>query len=108
MCAELPGGATAGVWESVPMLDLVIPQPMQLRAAAASVERGRSAGPVLVCCALGYTRSAAAVATWLITSGAAKSPSEAIDTIRRVRPRIVINSLLRETIGTAAGRGSLG
>ena len=37
------------------------------------------AGPVLVCCAAGYSRSAAAVATWLVTSHGAASPSEAIE-----------------------------
>ena len=104
LCAELPGAATAGTWMCIPMLDLVPPQPAQLRNAAASIERGRAAGPVLVCCALGYSRSAATVATWLLTSNPAKTMSEAIESIRRARPRIVIDSALRAAIATAAER----
>jgi membrane-associated phospholipid phosphatase len=104
LCAELPGAATAGTWMCIPMLDLVAPQPAQLRDAAASVERGRSAGPVLVCCALGYSRSAATVATWLLTRHPAKTMSEAIESIRGARPRIVIDSALRAAIATAAER----
>jgi membrane-associated phospholipid phosphatase len=104
LCAELPGAATAGIWMCIPMLDLVPPPPAQLRDAAASIERGRSAGPVLVCCALGYSRSAATVATWLLTRNPAKTMSEAIDSVRGARPRIVIDAALRAAIATAAER----
>jgi hypothetical protein len=104
LCAELPGAATAGTWMCIPMLDLVPPQPAQLRSAAASIERGRSEGPVLVCCALGYSRSAATVATWLLTSNPAKTMSEAIDKVRGARPRIVVDSALRAAIAAAAER----
>ena len=106
LCAELPGAATAGAWMCVPMLDLVPPPPAHLRDAAASIERGRSAGPVLVCCALGYSRSAATVATWLLTSNLAKTLSEAIDTVRRAQPRIVIDGALRAVIADATERGA--
>jgi dual specificity protein phosphatase-like protein len=104
LCAELPGAATAGTWMCIPMLDLVPPQPSELRDAAASIERRRSAGPVLVCCALGYSRSAATVATWLITSNITKTMSEAIERIRRARPRIVIDTALGAAIATATER----
>jgi hypothetical protein len=104
LCAELPGAATAATWMCIPMLDLVPPLPAQLRDAAASIERGRSEGPVLVCCALGYSRSAATVATWLLTRNPAKTMSEAIESIRGARPRIVIDSALRAAIATAAKR----
>jgi membrane-associated phospholipid phosphatase len=104
LCAELPGAGTAGTWVCIPMLDLVAPQPAELRTAAARIERGRSAGPVLVCCALGYSRSAAAVATWLLTSHTAANVRDAIETIRTARPRIVIDSALGTAIVTAAGR----
>lgn len=101
LCAELPGAAAPASWRCVPMLDLVPPPPAQLRDAAASIERCRAAGPLLVCCALGYSRSAAAVATWLVTSNAAASIQEAIERIRRARPHIVIDSSLRDAIGMA-------
>jgi hypothetical protein len=104
LCAEIPGGATAATWMCIPMLDLVSPPPGQLRNAAASIERERSAGPVLVCCALGYSRSAATVATWLLTSNPAKTLSEAIENVRGARPRIVIDSALQAAIVTAAER----
>lgn len=103
LCAELPGGGT-GRWTCIPMLDLVPPNPAQLRDAAASIERGRSGGPVLVCCALGYSRSAATVATWLVRSNGHTTVGDAIDRIRKVRPRIVIGSALREAIASAAER----
>ena len=101
LCAELPGGETSGKWTCIPMLDLVTPHPAQLRDAADSIERGRSAGPVLVCCALGYSRSAATIATWLVTNRQA-AVGDAIERIRRVRPRIVIDEALRGAIVTAA------
>lgn len=104
LCAELPGAVTAGTWMCIPMLDLVPPQPAQLRDAAASIERGRSAGPVLVCCALGYSRSAATVATWLLTRNPARTMSEAIESIRGARPRIVLDSAVRAAIAIAAER----
>jgi hypothetical protein len=105
LCAELPGTGTAGTWKCIPMLDLVPPPPAQLRDAAASIERGRSAGPVLVCCALGYSRSAATVATWLIRHTPVTTMGEAIENIRRARPRIVIDSALCAAIATASERG---
>ena len=61
-----------------------------MRTAAAAIEDGRSRGPVLVCCALGYSRSAAALATWLVASGRADNTESAVDRIRAVRPRIVL------------------
>jgi membrane-associated phospholipid phosphatase len=106
LCAELPGGTGDATWICTPMLDLVPPPPAQLRSAAASIESGRSAGPVLVCCALGYSRSAATVATWLLTSNPARTMGEAIERVRGARSRIVIDSALRTAIATAAGRRS--
>lgn len=104
LCAELPGASSAARWICVPMLDLVPPSAAQLRSAAANIERSRSAGPVLVCCALGYSRSAAAVATWLLTNSTATTVTEAIDQVRGARPRIVIGTALRERIAVAAER----
>ena len=72
-------------------LDLVPPSPAALAEAAHSIEALRAHGPVLVCCALGYGRSAAAVAAWLVLSGRAPDAAEAIARIRARRPRIVLH-----------------
>jgi protein-tyrosine phosphatase len=101
VCAELPRLTGTGGWISEPMLDLVPPSPEQLRRAAAAIERAHQAGPVLVCCALGYSRSAAAVATWLVTSSAAQSVDDAIERVRRAQPRCVIPPILRTSVAAA-------
>jgi protein-tyrosine phosphatase len=80
------------------MLDLVTPPINMLREAAHAIEAARRNGPVLVCCALGYSRSAAAVATWLLSTGRASSIETAILQVRRVRPRIVLGEVHREAI----------
>ncbi|MEH6415797.1 phosphatase PAP2/dual specificity phosphatase family protein [Pseudomonas sp. CGJS7] len=73
-----------------PMLDLVAPTPEQLRQVAADIEAARGHGEILVCCALGYSRSAAAVAAWLLHSGRAASVDEAIAVVRKARPQVVL------------------
>jgi membrane-associated phospholipid phosphatase len=74
----------------VPMLDLVEPKAEQLDAAAQAIEDFAKARPTLVCCALGYSRSAASVAAWLTASGEVSSREEAIERIREHRPQIVL------------------
>ncbi|SDR63061.1 Dual specificity phosphatase, catalytic domain [Rhizobiales bacterium GAS113] len=81
----------AGRWQSVPMLDLVAPPPDALIEAATAIERARPQGPILVCCALGYGRSVAAVATWLIRSGRARDVAEAAAQLKAARPRLALS-----------------
>jgi len=100
LCAELPGRPGS---RGMPMLDLVVPAPAQLARAAAEIEQARAAGRVLVCCALGYSRSVAAVAAWLLTTGRAASVDAAIAEIRRARPRIVLDNGARAAIARATG-----
>jgi hypothetical protein len=100
LCAELPGPRAS---RAVPMLDLVTPEPEQLAKAAAEIEAARAEGRVLVCCALGYSRSAAAVAAWLLTTGRAAHVDEAVAEIRRARPRIVLDIGARAAIAQATG-----
>ena len=73
---ERPSGTTCD-WKSVPMLDLLSPSPAQLATASNAVAAARSGGPVLVCCALGFQRSAGVVAEWLIATGRAHDFSQA-------------------------------
>ena len=101
VAAELPGGS-APAWHAVPMLDLVVPDAAALRAAADAIERARSRGPVLVCCALGFSRSVAAVATWLVATRRAASVDAALARIAALRPRLVVSAELRAAIAAAA------
>jgi membrane-associated phospholipid phosphatase len=100
LCAELPGPPRS---RAFPMLDLVTPAPVELAKAAAEIETARAKGPVLVCCALGYSRSAAAVAVWLLTTGRASGVDAAIAAIRQARPRIALDSAACAAIAQAAG-----
>lgn len=91
LAAELSFPATDGrFYRSISVLDLTIPDEAVLRQAATTIEEARQHGPVLVCCALGFSRSAAAVAAWLLTTRRAKSVDEAMDIIRKARPAIVL------------------
>jgi hypothetical protein len=103
LCAELPRPCPHPGWRAFPALDLVAPEPALLRTAAAAIEEARSRGPVLVCCALGYSRSAAAVAVWLAAHGRAVEVDAALAQVRRVRPRAVLGEAAVAAIARAAG-----
>lgn len=85
----------------IPMLDLVPPSAFQLRRAAAAIDHARQRGPVLVCCALGYSRSAAAAAAWLLLTRRAPDADAAIAMVRSVRPRLVLDDAARAAIAAA-------
>ena len=90
LAAELPATKHVAA-TSIAMLDLVPPGYAELQQAAEAIERERHAGKrVLVHCALGFSRSAAAVAAWLLHSGRAQGVDDALARVRRVRPSIVL------------------
>ena len=99
--AELPAPQTLAV-TGIPMLDLVPPTPAQLRAAADAIDAALAAhpgdAPVLVCCALGYSRSAAAVAAWLLRSGRHADIDSAIAALRVRRPQLVLHDAHRAAL----------
>ena len=90
LCAELPLQRTPAHYCSLPSLDLVVPDVLTCQRAAAAIERLRHHGPLLVCCALGYSRSATAVAAWLLHSGRCKDVNAAVELIRQARPQVVL------------------
>lgn len=102
LCAELPSGTREGLkYRSFPVLDLTVPDIALLREASAEIEARRSEGPVLVCCALGYSRSAAAVSAWLLATRRAGTAEEAMEAVRRARPHVRLRGehrLMLETI----------
>jgi len=56
--AELPLDTEGTVYRGVPMLDLVAPPVEALEATVEAIDELSSARPTLICCALGYSRSA--------------------------------------------------
>lgn len=90
LCAELPLLRTPRAYCSLPSLDLVAPDALTCQRAAEAIERLRHNGPLLVCCALGYSRSATAVAAWLLHSGRCQSVASAVELIRQARPQVVL------------------
>jgi protein-tyrosine phosphatase len=72
------------------MLDLSPPTEDQLDAAVRAIIRFAGRRPTLVCCALGYSRSAIAAAAWLIAAGHAVNTDDALEQVRRARPQVVV------------------
>ncbi|MDG4877537.1 phosphatase PAP2/dual specificity phosphatase family protein [Mesorhizobium sp. WSM4935] len=73
---ERPRDAT-GRWQSFGMLDLLPPPVGVLNQAVAGIEPARRQGTVLVCCALGFQRSATVVAGWLVATGRSHTSAQA-------------------------------
>ncbi|PLK50157.1 phosphatase PAP2/dual specificity phosphatase family protein [Uliginosibacterium sp. TH139] len=88
LAAELPLPVPGSAAYSLPLLDLLPPNGKQLASAADAIEHARHQGQrVWVCCALGFSRSAASVAAWLVRHRA-HTPEEAVMAIRRARPHV--------------------
>jgi protein-tyrosine phosphatase len=77
-------------YKNIPVLDLTAPDREQLEQMLSFIERESRNGTVYVHCKIGYSRTAAVAAAWLLRSGRAASVSDAIDLVRRVRPSVVI------------------
>ncbi|MDD0844842.1 phosphatase PAP2/dual specificity phosphatase family protein [Pseudomonas sp. Gutcm_11s] len=98
LSAELPVRLPGKAYRSLPLLDLVAPDTEACRQGAALIEELREQGPLLVCCALGYSRSATLVAAWLLHSGRASNVEQAIELIRAARPQIVLGEAQRQAL----------
>ncbi len=75
---------------NIPVLDLTAPTQTQLTEMSEFISNQSRTGTVYVHCKIGYSRSAAAVAAYLIMNGKANTANEAFAIIRQVRPSIVI------------------
>ena len=89
----------------VPMLDLIPPTADHLDRAARAIERLRQAGPVLVFCAIGRSRSACAVAAWLIATGRARDADAAVARLRSARAAVVLEEGHLAVLSHVAARG---
>ena len=77
-------------YRNIAVLDLTAPTQAQLAEMSEFIGNHSRNGAVYVHCKIGYSRSAAAVAAYLIMSGTAKTSEDAFAMIRRVRPSVVI------------------
>ena len=77
------------------MLDLLVPAAGELEAAVNAIEDLKTSRPTLVCCALGYSRSAMAAAAWLVASRNAPSVDSAIAMLCARRRRVVLSAAHR-------------
>lgn len=88
-------------YANIPLLDLVAPDAATLRVSADEIERARGSGPVLVHCALGVSRSAAAVAGWMVRYGHAASIEEALNRLSQEWRTIVLSQRHRAALAEA-------
>jgi protein-tyrosine phosphatase/membrane-associated phospholipid phosphatase len=104
LCAELPCTVRVERYASLPLLDLVTPSVEQCRRGAELVDQLRAGGPLLVCCALGYSRSATVLAAWLLLSGRTSNVESTVQLIRQARPRIVLKADQLAVLAQIAGQ----
>lgn len=96
--AEIACDGTQARYATVPMLDLVVPTPAEIARAVHRIDEAQRRGPVLVACALGYSRSACVIVAWRVYAGLEASIESAIERLRRVRPHIVLREDHREAV----------
>lgn len=101
LSAELDAPRGAQV-QAFPCLDLVAPDPHTLMQAADAIERLRLQAPLRVACALGRSRSACAVAVWLLRTRRVATVDEALACLRDRQPGLVIGPAQRAAIEQAA------
>ena len=77
-------------YRNIPILDLTAPRLDQLHEMVTFIEEQSRNGIVYVHCKIGYSRTAAAAAVYLLHSGTASSVPEAIDLLRKARPTIIV------------------
>lgn len=83
---------------NIPILDLTAPTLQHLQRAVGFIEAHSKSGIVYVHCKIGYSRSAAVVAAYLLKTGLAKTAEEAIQMIRTARPPVIIRPEARRAI----------
>ena len=102
VCAEYPLFRRPQHYAAVPMLDMVPPETDDLLAAVRALAQFNQTGqPLLVCCALGYGRSAAVVVLWLWAYGGCAGLDESLAKLRQARPQAVLPEAVRQRIQTA-------
>ncbi|MDS7594340.1 serine/threonine protein phosphatase [Agrobacterium tumefaciens] len=89
-------------WRAIPSLDLLTLSPASLREGALAIDDGRVRGPLLICCALGFQRSAAVAACWLVYSGRAPNAAAAAEQLQALGRPVHLKSTAYAAIDEAA------
>ncbi|WP_348945946.1 phosphatase PAP2/dual specificity phosphatase family protein [Chitinibacter sp. FCG-7] len=108
LCAEIPRQVhPAAAYINLPRLDLLPPNADEIAQGVAAIEslRDRTTGPLLVHCALGFSRSATVIAAWLVQTGRASDIAAAIAHLRQLRA-VHLNASQIEWAGQGASRGN--
>ena len=103
VCAEYPCTPIPTHYTCIPLLDMVTPNIADVRHAADALQAQLDASeiPVLVCCALGYSRSVAVVLTWLVRHRHCANVNDAIAWVQAARPQMVLSKPMFNLISQA-------
>jgi len=77
-------------YRNIPILDLTAPTSDQLQEMVEFIEAESRKGIIYCHCKIGYSRTAAATAAYLIKTGMATNVKEALAFLRKVRPTIIV------------------
>lgn len=102
MTAEFAASHDRIKWFALANLDLLVPADQELIRAAQLIEQQQQQGKLLVTCALGYSRSAMAVLTWLLLTKRTDNVEQALALLRDKANNIVINRQARQTLAALA------
>jgi protein-tyrosine phosphatase/membrane-associated phospholipid phosphatase len=91
-------------YHNLPILDLTAPTPDQLAEAVSFMTSESARGVVYVHCKIGYSRSAAVVAAYLLDCGQAKSADAAFAQLRAARPSIIVRPEVRRAVDRVSVR----
>lgn len=100
------GCRKAELWEAYPLMDLVVPETQEIWQAVIKLQQlHQGHKSVLVCCALGLSRSATVVAAWLLSEGYVESVSQAVALIKSRRPQVVLTPAHLQVLETFSKEG---
>lgn len=91
-------------YRNIPVLDLTAPTAEQLQEMATFIAAEAEGGIVYVHCKIGYSRSAAAVAAYLIATGTAAGMEESLSQMLSARPSMVVRPEVRQALSKFAAR----
>jgi hypothetical protein len=77
-------------YRNLPVLDLTAPSPSQLLEGVTFIQEHLKTGRVYIHCKIGYSRSAAFAAAYLLKCGLGRNPEEVFAHLQGVRPSIVV------------------